>query len=136
MCEILHIMSNDIAKQLSRRERELMDIIYAPGEASAAEVLEALSNPPSYSTVRKLLSILVEKGHLKHRKQGSRYYYRPTQPREKEGKLALSRVLATFYEGSLENAVAALVRGRRSKISNDELARLSELIAQAREDEE
>jgi len=129
-------MSNDITRQLSRREREFMEIIYASSEASAAEVMEALPNPPGYSTVRKLLSILVEKGHLKHRKQGNKYYYRPTNPRDKEGKSALTRVLATFFEGSLENAVAALVRGRDSKISDGELARLSELIEHARQDEE
>lgn len=123
------------ADQLSRREREFMDIIYAAGEISAAEVMEALPEPPSYSTVRKLLSILVEKGHLQHRKQGAKYFYSPTQPRDKEGKLALRHVLSTFFEGSLEKAVAAMVGGRASDVSPAELARLKQLINDARKND-
>ena len=79
--------------KLSRRERQLMDIVYAAGEASAAQVLDAISDPPSYSTVRKLLTILVEKGHLKHRRQDGKYFYQPTKPRGEADKSAMARVL-------------------------------------------
>lgn len=120
--------------ELSRRERQIMDIIYVAEVASAAEVLEVIPNPPSYSTIRKLLSILVEKGHLKTSQQGTKYLYRPTKPRGKAGQSALARVLETFYEGSLEKAVAAMLRGRDAKLSDAELASLSKLIDDARKE--
>src|SRR5207253_2851751 len=94
---------------LSRRERQLMDIIYARGEATAAEVVDALPDPPSYSAVRALLRILEDKGHLRHRSDGPRYVFAPTQPRASASRSALKRVLHTFFEGSLSSAVAALV---------------------------
>ena len=111
-----------------------MDIVYAAGEASAAQVLDAMSDPPSYSTVRKLLMILVEKGHLKHRRQDGKYFYQPTKPRGKAGKSAMARVLETFYEGSLEKAVAAMLQGRDANVSDEELNRLSRLIEDARQE--
>ena len=117
--------------QLSRREREIMDIVYAVDEASAMHVLEAMSDPPGYSSVRKLLSILVEKGHLKTRRDGAKNLYKPTKPRGKAGRSAMLRVLETFYEGSLEKAVAALLGGGR-KPDEGELKRLSELIEETR----
>ena len=116
---------------LSRRERQIMEIIYARSEASAAQVLESLRDPPSYSAVRALLAILVKKGQLKRRTEQGRYIYAPTRPRAKAGRSALVRVLETFYEGSLEKAVVALLQGD-SRLSEQELARLSELIDQAR----
>src|SRR5258706_3922369 len=94
---------------LSRRERQIMDIVFARGEATAAEVGAALPDPPSYSAVRALLRILEEKGHLRHREDGPRYVFVPTEPREKASRSALKRVLQTFFDGSLSNAVAALV---------------------------
>lgn len=118
----------DYAAELSRRERQIMDIVYSAAEASAADVLEAMSDPPSYSTVRKLLAILVEKGHLKHREQRGKYLYRPTNPRSRAGKSALQKVLQTFYEGSLEKAVAAMLSGRDASVSNEELKRIVKLI--------
>ena len=121
--------------QLSRRERQIMDIVYSAQELSAAEVLEALPDPPTYSTVRKLMSILVEKGHLRHRRKGGKYYYSPTRPRGKAGRSALARVLETFYEGSLEKAVAAMLNGRDTRVSPEELERLSQLIDKARKEE-
>jgi BlaI family transcriptional regulator, penicillinase repressor len=119
---------------LSRRERQIMDIVYSRGEASAAVVHAGLPDPPSYSAVRALLSILVEKGHLKHRRQEGRYIYVPTRRRAQAGRSALRRVLDTFFEGSLEKAVAALLHGSDANLSPDELRRLGQLIEQARKE--
>ena len=126
-------MSPKPTTELSRRERQIMEIVYARGEASAAEVLEQLPDPPSYSAVRALLAILIEKGHLKHRAEQGRYIYAPTRRRAKEGRSALVRVLKTFYEGSLEKAVAALLQSD-SRLAPDALKRLGALIEQARQE--
>lgn len=119
---------------LSRRERQIMDIVYRQGQATAAEVLEALPDPPSYSAVRAMLRILEEKGHLKHEQQGPRYVFLPTLPREKASRSALKQLVQTFFDGSTEQAVAALLDLSGSKLSSDELDRLSELIDQARKE--
>lgn len=121
--------------ELSRRERQIMDIVYSAEEASAADVLEAMADAPGYSTVRKLLGILIEKGHLKHRPQDGKYFYRPTKPRGKAGRSAMTRVLETFYEGSLEKAVAAMLQGRDAKVTDEELARLRQLIDDTQQEE-
>ena len=126
-------MSRKPPADLSRRERQIMEIIYARGEASAAQVLEDLPDPPSYSAVRALLAILEQKGQLKHRSEQGRYIYAPTRRRSKAGRSALVRVLETFYEGSLEKAVAALLQSD-SRLTADELKRLGELIEQARQE--
>ncbi len=110
-----------------------MEILFARGEATAAQVLEDLPDPPSYSSVRALLAILVEKGHAKHRSEQGRYVYTPTKRRSRAGRSALVRVLETFYEGSLEKAVAAMLQAD-SKPSADELKRLSDLIDQAQKE--
>ena len=127
-------MSDAPAHALSRRERQIMDIVYAQGKASAADVLAALPDPPSYSSVRALLAILVEKGHLKHRSEQGRYIYIPTRRRALVGRSALRRVLDTFFEGSLEKAVAALLQGSDASLSPEELQRLAQLIQQARKE--
>lgn len=127
-------MSRTPAHQLSRRERQIMDIVYAQGEASVAEVLAALPDPPSYSAVRALLAILLDKGHLKHRSEQGRYIYSPTRRRAQVGRSALRRVLDTFFEGSLEKAVAALLQGSDAHLSPAELQRLEQLIQQARKE--
>jgi predicted transcriptional regulator len=127
-------MSKTPAHTLSRRERQIMDVVYARGEASAADVHGGLPDPPSYSAVRALLAILVDKGHLRHRSEQGRYIYAPTRPRAQVGRSALRRVLDTFYEGSLEKAVAALLNGSEIRLSPDELARLGKLIQQARKE--
>jgi predicted transcriptional regulator len=127
-------MSSRSDSELSRRERQIMDIVYAAGEASAAAVLERIEDPPSYSTVRTFLQILVEKGHLKNRQEDGRYIYRPTNARNRAGRSAMSRVLDTFYEGSLERAVAAMLESRDSKLTGEEIERLSKLIDQARKE--
>ena len=116
--------------KLSRRERQIMDIIYQQGQASVADVLENLLDAPSYSTVRALLRILEEKGHLVHQKDGPRYIYRPTQPRHQAARSALKQVVQTFFDKSIERTVAALVSD--AEISAEEFDRLSDLIEQAK----
>ncbi len=118
--------------ELSRRERQIMEIIFARGESTAAEVVESLPDAPSYSTVRALLRILEEKGHLKHREDGKRYVFLPTEPVEKASRSALKQVVQTFFEGSLASAVAALVDAKDAAVSEDELKRLESIIKQAR----
>jgi BlaI family transcriptional regulator, penicillinase repressor len=127
-------MSRKPADELSRRERQIMDIVYARGEAAAADVHAGLPDPPSYSAVRALLAILVEKGHLKRKPEQGRHIYAPTRRRAQAGRSALRRVLDTFFEGSLEKAVAALLSGSEANLPTEELARLSRLIEQARKE--
>jgi predicted transcriptional regulator len=117
---------------LSRRERQIMDAIYRAGEATAQEVRDALPDAPSYSAVRALLRILESKGHVKHRQDGPRYVYEPTVPRERARKSALRQVVRTFFDGSAEDAVAALLDLSRGGLSDEELDRLERLIDQAR----
>src|SRR5581483_10646808 len=111
-------------EHLSRRERQIMDVVYARGEATAADVFGDLPDPPSKTAVRTLLRILAEKGHLTHRQDGLRYVYRPSRPRERAGRSALRRVLDTFFDGSLEKAVAAHLGDAATDLSPKELKRL------------
>ena len=111
-----------------------MDILHARGEATAAEVLEALPDPPSYSAVRALLRILEEKGHAKHRRDGARYVYLPRVSRLNASRSALKRVVSTFFHGSTAQAVAALLENADTHISNAEFDRLQKLIKQARKE--
>jgi predicted transcriptional regulator len=120
---------------LSRRERQIMDVIYAQGTATAVEVHAQLPDPPSKTAVRTLLRILEEKGHLKHKQDGLRYVYQPSRRRGPAGRSALDRVLRTFFEGSLEKAVAAHLADRSAELSEQELARLAALIEQARNEQ-
>ncbi len=115
---------------LTRREREIMDVLHRRGRATAHEVLEGLADPPSYSAVRAFLRLLEERGHVKHTVDGQRYVYAPTATRGDARKSALSHVLKTFFGGSVEQAVAALVD--RSKLSREELDRLSDIIDRAK----
>jgi predicted transcriptional regulator len=116
----------------SRRERQIMDIVYQRGRVTAADVLEALPDPPSYSTVRAMLRILEEKGYLRHEQHGPRYVFIPILPLEKARRSALEQVVQTFFEGSTELAVSALLNDSSSKLSDVELERLALLIEQAR----
>jgi predicted transcriptional regulator len=118
--------------QLSRRERQIMDILHAKGELSAADINAALPDPPSYSTVRTLLRILVEKGALTLREDGPRYLYRPTESRENASQSALKRLVKTFFNGSLADAVAALVDTREGAMSEEELRRIETIIRKAK----
>ena len=119
---------------LSRRERQILDILYRRGRASAAEVHAELPNRPSYSAVRASLRVLEQKGHVRHEEQGLRYFFMPTIPREKARRSALRYLLDTFFEGSAERAVAALLDSSASRLSEPELARLAELIERARKE--
>lgn len=117
---------------LSRRERQIMDIVFACGGATAVEVVSRLPDPPTKTAIRTILRILEEKRHLKHVQRGREFVYQPTQPRSRAARFAFQRVLTTFFEGSLEKAVAAHLAAPASNLSAEELARLAELIEQAR----
>lgn len=119
---------------LSRRERQIMDVLFRLGEASAAEVLENLPDPPSYSAVRAQLRILEEKGQISHTQDGPRYIYRPTVAPEKARRSALRHVLRTFFDGSAERAVAALLDDAGDDLTDADLDRLATLIEQARQE--
>jgi BlaI family transcriptional regulator, penicillinase repressor len=118
---------------LSRRERQIMDAIYARGEASVARILEGIPDPPTSGALRTLLHILEAKGHLRGRKDGKEVIYIPTRPRAAAAKSALARVLDTFFEGSIEQAVAAHLASRPQGMSEKELKRLADLVRQARQ---
>ena len=118
--------------ELSRRERQIMEAIYQLGRATASEIARRLPDPPSYSAVRALLRVLEEKGHLRHRQDGPRYLYLPTVPRERAVRSALQHVVRTFFDGSTEDVMAALLQMEGSRLGPEELDRLSELIEQAR----
>ena len=129
-------MENDMGtdpNQLSRRERQIMEVIYTRGRATAAEVLESLPDPPSYSAVRAMLRILEGKGHLVHVTDGPRYVFLPTTPREQARETALRGIIQTFFGGSPENAVAALL-DLDDELDAEALERLAELIADARKE--
>ncbi len=116
---------------LSRRERQILDVIYNLGRATAAEVLERLPDAPTYTTVRGLLRVLEQKGHVRHEDEAGRYVYFPTVTRQKAAKTALRHVVRTFFDDSPSRAMAALL-GSQREVSDDEIARLEELIAKAR----
>ncbi len=117
--------------QLSRRERQIMEIVYRKGSATAAEVHAELADPPSYSAVRALLRVLEEKGHLRHRQDGPRYVFSPTVPRDRARRTALQRVVGTFFAGSVSDTVAALLDLESAGLDDAELERLSALVADA-----
>jgi predicted transcriptional regulator len=119
-------------RDVSRRERQILDILYQKGRASAAEVQAALPEPPSYSAVRALLRILEEKGHVQHDQEGPRYVYLPTLARGNAQRSALRHILQTFFDGSAEQAISALLDDSSSKLSPAELDRLARLIDSAR----
>jgi len=119
---------------LTRREREIMDILYRRGRATAHEVLAELNDPPGYSAVRALLRLLEERGHVKHSEDGQRYVYAPAVARGDARRTALTHLVKTFFAGSVEQAVAALVESPRSKLSREELDRLSDLIERAKQE--
>ena len=119
---------------LTRRERQIMEIIYAEGEASAKTVMERMPDPPTYATVRTLLRVLVEKKKLKHHKDGRTYIYKPTRPRTQEGKSALLRVAQSFFSGSVEQVMACLLQETdREELDEEELDRLEKMIQEARD---
>ena len=122
----------DLQSQLSRRERQIMDIIYARGEASISAVLAELPDPPARGAMGRMIRILEDKGHLRHYQRGREFIFQPTVSRKQAGPSALRRVVDTFFSGSLRQAVAAHLAQRNTNISDDELKRLADLIRQAR----
>jgi len=119
---------------LTRREREIMDIVYRLGRASAQEVLDNLADPPSYSAVRALLRLLEERGHVRHIEESGRYVFLPAVPRGEARRKALAHVVSTFFDGSVEQAMLTLVESSRNKLSSDELERLAEIVERARQE--
>jgi predicted transcriptional regulator len=117
---------------LSRREREIMDILYQRGRASAADVLEAMPEPPSYSAVRAMLRILEEKGHLRHENEGLKYVFIPVVTRDKAKRSAVKHLVDTFFRESPAQIVAALLDVSAKRLTREELDRMSEMIEQAK----
>lgn len=118
---------------LSRRERQIMDVVWQRGKATASDVVAQISDPPSRTSIRTLMRILEEKGHLSHRLEGREFVYRPARPRRQAARGALRRVLRTFFGGSFGEALAAHLADPNSTLSDADLKRLDELIRQARE---
>ena len=129
-------MKKDGHRNLSRRERQIMDILYQRGRASASEIQQAMPDPPTYSAVRAKLRVLEEKGHIRHEEEALRYVYLPTVARDSARRSALRHMLSTFFENSVEQAVAALVDLSSANLSREELDRISSLIDQARKESE
>ena len=125
-------MAAPLEHELSRRERQIMDVLFQHGKATAAEVREGMPNAPSYSAVRAQLRILEEKGHITHEQDGPRYLYRPTVTKARATRSALHHMVDTFFDGSAEQAVAALLDDSALGLSDEELDRLEGLIRQAR----
>ena len=119
---------------LTRRERQIMDILFRLGRATAAEVMDALPGNSSYSTVRTQLRVLEEKGHVRHEDDGVRFVYLPALARHTARKSALRHVVETFFEGSAEKAVAALLGGEGARLTDDQIDRIAEMIAKARKE--
>ena len=120
-------MSKSLHTVLTRRERQIMDILFRRGRATAAEVMEELPGEPSYSTVRTQLRVLEEKGHLRHDEDGVRFIYAPAVARHTARKSALRHLVDTFFEGSTENVVAALLGGEGARLTDEELQRIQVL---------
>jgi len=120
--------------QLTRRERLIMDILYRRGRATAGEVMEDLPGDPSYSTVRTQLRVLEEKGHVRHEEHGLRYVYSPAVARAAASRSALKHLVETFFDGSAEKTVAALLGGERRRVSDEELDAIARLIEKARKE--
>ena len=127
-------MSDKAHLNLSRRERQIMDVVYRLGRASATEVLDGLPEPPGYSAVRAMLRILEEKGHLRHEIEGTRYVYLPTLSRARARRSALEGLLQTYFDGSAEQAMAALLDVSRADLDPGDLDRFAALIEQARKE--
>lgn len=119
---------------LTRREREIMDILHRRGRATAHEVMAELADPPSYSAVRTFLRLLEERGHVRHEQDGPRYVYTPTVARRDAQRSALAHLVDTFFDGSIEDAVATLVESSKPKLSAQELDRIAALVAKAKKE--
>jgi predicted transcriptional regulator len=125
-------MSNGHSTALTRRERQIMDILYRRGRATGAEVMEDLPGQPSYSTVRTQLRVLERKGHVRHEEHGLRFVYMPAVPRRAARKSALRHVVDTFFDGSVEKVVGALLGADGLRVSDEDLQRIADHVAKAR----
>jgi predicted transcriptional regulator len=121
-------MKNPPHAHLSRREREIMDIVYELGEASVADVLRRMADEPSYNSVRVTLGILAKKGHLKHHSDGRRYIYSPTLPREKASQSAVTNLVKTFFDGSPSRAILRMLDMSSGRLTDEELDEIAEMI--------
>lgn len=128
-------MPGPLHHTLSRRERQIMDVLYQKGSATAAEIMKALPGSPSDSTVRTQLRVLEAKGHVRHEEEGLRFVYLPVAPRRVARRSALRHVVQTFFDGSAEKVVAALLGGEAARLSDEELARIAHLVEKARKEE-
>jgi predicted transcriptional regulator len=126
--------SDELLRELSRRERQIMDFLYQKGRATAAEVQANIPDPPGYSAVRAMLRVLEEKGHARHEQDGPRYVYVPRVARDRAKRSALRHVVRTFFDGSPEQVMAALLDDRSAKLSDEDLDRLARLIDRARQE--
>ena len=127
-------MPDSLHSVLTRRERQIMDVLFRRGRATAADVMEDLPGSPSYSTVRTQLRVLEEKGHARHVEEGRRFVYMPAVARSAARKVALRHVVETFFDGSVERVVAALLGGEASRLSDDEIDRIQTLVDKAKKD--
>ena len=127
-------MSDPQQLHLSRRERQVMDVIYRRGQATALDVIEEIPDPPTYSAVRAILAVLEKKGHVKHKREGVKYIYTPTRSRERAAQSALTKVLQTFFDGSAEKVIAALLNSSERKPSREDLQRMTKLIEDAKKE--
>ena len=128
-------MGRSKEEKLSRRERQIMNVLYRRSEATVNDVLEDMPDPPSYSAVRATLGVLEEKGHVRHRKDGRRFVYAPTQGRNRASRSALRQLLTTFFDDSAEGAVAALLELKSTELTPEELDRLQSMIDAARKED-
>ena len=125
-------MSKPVPLDLGRRERQIMETVYAQGQASVSEVLAALPDPPSYSAVRAILNVLEKKGHLRRKKTGKKFVYLPSVPHKTARRSALKNLLDTFFSGSSVQAIASLIGMDEAKLSSEDLDRLSKMIEDAK----
>jgi BlaI family penicillinase repressor len=126
--------SRQTSSLLTKRERQIMDVLYKLGRATAAEIMDGVAGAPGYSTVRTQLRVLETKGHVRHEEQGLRYIYMPTVPRHSARRSALKHLVDTFFDGSSAKAVAALLGGEAARVTDEELERIARLVRDARSD--
>jgi BlaI family penicillinase repressor len=128
-------MPKRLPSDVSRRERQIMDIVFRQGRATVSDVLDQMRDPPGYSAVRAMMKVLEDKGHLRHQQDGLAYVYFPTVSLESASRSAVSHLLRTFFQGSAERAVAAVLQSSASKLSDDELRRIAQMVDAARKEE-
>ena len=128
-------MANSFDHQLSRRERQIMNVIYQRGKASVTEVLEGMADPSSYSAIRTIMNLMVDKGFLKYKSKGKKYIYYPAVARDKASRFALNSVLKTFFSGSVAQAVVSLINLHKDNLTAEDLDHLAKLIEEAKTEE-